>query len=207
MKKIIDKENWIRKEHFDFFDSLENSFWGIAFELDCTKTYNEAKKLKTKFYYLYLHRILTAINKVEEFKVRVENDEIIQYDTIHISTTVLRPDGSFGFSFCEYNSDYEIFSTNIEEEIHRVIKTSGLNMTKETERNDTIHFSAVPWIHFTSLSHAQGFNFKDYVPKISVGKLITKNNRKMMPFSLHSNHALTDGFHAGKFVEELEKIF
>ena len=207
MKKIIDKENWNRKEHFDFFDSLENPFWGIEFEIDCTKTYNDANELNTKFYYLYLHRILTAINKGDEFKMRVENNKIVLFDTIHLSSTVLRPDGTFGFSFCEYNSDYNIFSYNLEEEIHRVMGTSGLNMTKETERNDTVHFSAVPWIHFTGLSHAQGFNYKDYVPKISVGKVITKNNRKIIPFSLHSNHALTDGYHAGKFVKELEKIF
>jgi chloramphenicol O-acetyltransferase type A len=47
----------------------------------------------------------------------------------------------------------------------------------------TIHFSAIPWLNFTSLSHARSYTFPDSSPKISFGKMtISENGKEPCPY-------------------------
>jgi len=54
--KIIDTENWNRKEHFDFFSKMASPFFGIVTEVDCTKAYKKAKENENSFFAYYLHK-------------------------------------------------------------------------------------------------------------------------------------------------------
>jgi chloramphenicol O-acetyltransferase type A len=46
----------------------------------------------------------------------------------------------------------------------------------------TIHFSAIPWLNFTSLSHARSYTFPDSSP-ISFGKMtISENGKEPCPY-------------------------
>ena len=94
--KIIDIEHWNRKEHFEFFSKYDNPYFGIVTEIDCTKAYEKAKKDKVSFFAYYLHKAIIAVNKVEEFKLRILNKEVVLYDKIHAGSTLAREDGTFG---------------------------------------------------------------------------------------------------------------
>ena len=63
----------------------------------------------------------------------------------------------------------------------------------------------MPFLKFTSLSHARSFSFKDSCPKFSFGKMTEENGKKTMAFSIHVNHALADGYHVSLFVDEFQK--
>lgn len=62
--KIINIENWKRKEHFDFFSKMVSPFFGVVAEVDCTKCYDNAKNKGESFFATYLHRSMIAINTV-----------------------------------------------------------------------------------------------------------------------------------------------
>jgi len=47
---------------------------------------------------------------------------------------------------------------------------------------------------------------KDSVPKISFGKFLVKDGKKMMPVSIHVNHALMDGFHVGQYAALFQEL-
>ena len=34
MKRVINLDNWNRKEHFKFFSALDDPFWGITMTVD-----------------------------------------------------------------------------------------------------------------------------------------------------------------------------
>ena len=36
MKKIIDYNNWIRKEHYEWFKNFDEPFFGVVSEVDCS---------------------------------------------------------------------------------------------------------------------------------------------------------------------------
>jgi chloramphenicol O-acetyltransferase type A len=96
------------------------------------------------------------------------------------------------------------FAKITKNEIQRVQTTTGL-FTREFAEN-LIHFSAMPWINFTSFSHARSYTWPDSCPKISFGKMTDENGKKSMSISIHVHHGLMDGIHVGEFVELFQKL-
>ena len=206
MKTLLDLENWNRKEHFAHFSKMEEPFFGATVEIDCTKAYQTAKNLNTSFFIYYLHKTLVAVNTIENFKYRISEGKIYINDCIDASATIGREDGTFGFSLIEYHPDFDIFKENALAEIERIQDTSGL-FTRSFEDDNLIHFSAIPWLNFTSLSHARSYTFPDSCPKISFGKMmISETGKRTIPMSVHVHHGLMDGWHVGKFVDFFQEL-
>ncbi len=206
MKTLLDLENWNRKEHFQFFKQFQEPFFGLTVEIDCTKAYAVAKEFGTSFFAYYLHKTLVAVNTIESFRYRIIDDSIYIYDRIDVSSTIMREDNTFGFSLIEYSPDFEVFAANTFQEIERIKHTPGL-ITREFPNNNLIHFSAIPWVNFTSLSHSRNFTFPDSCPKISFGKMmIADDGKRTMPMSINVHHGLMDGFHVGQFVDCFQEL-
>ena len=205
MKQQIDIKNWNRKEHYEFFSTFEEPFFGITTPIDCTIAFEKSKELNIPFFIYYLHKTLIAINQIENFRYRIENGNVFLYDEIDSSATIMRADKTFGFSFMKFNPDLTEFNKIAFAEIERIQSTSGL-FTREFPEN-LIHFSAIPWINFTSLTHSRSFTLPDSCPKISFGKMITENGKKTMSLAVLAHHGLVDGYHMGMFVEALQNEF
>lgn len=196
--QIIDIANWKRKDHFLFFSQFEEPFFGVTANVECSVAYSRNKQRGGSFFLYYLHCALRAANAVEAFKYRIRGEQVVRHDRIDASPTIHRPDDTFGFSYMTYDPDPDIFLEAAQRESDRVQAGTGLELAEY--RDHIIHFSALPWIHFTSLSHARSFAFKDSVPKISFGKIILDaEGKRWMPVSLHLHHGLADGIDAGKF--------
>ena len=206
MKTLLDIENWNRKEHFLFFKQMEEPFFGATVKIDCTKAYKAAKALDTSFFIYYLHKTLIAVNTIESFRYRILENQIFIHDQINGSATIGREDGTFGFSLIQYNADFIVFEKTARAEIERIQNTTGL-FTRTFEEDNVVHFSSIPWLNFTSLSHARNYSFPDSCPKISFGKMmVAENGKKTMSLSVHVHHGLMDGLHLGKFVDYFQEL-
>jgi chloramphenicol O-acetyltransferase type A len=206
MKTLLDLDNWNRKEHFLFFKQMQEPFFGATVAIDCTKAYETSKTLDTSFFIYYLHKTLNAMNVSESFRYRISNTHIYVHDRIDGSATISRADGTFGFSLIEYHPDYAIFEQTALTEIERIQNTTGL-FTREFNEDNVIHFSAIPWLDFTSLSHARNMTFPDSCPKISFGKMtVSEDGKRTMPMSVHVHHGLMDALHVGQMVDYFQEI-
>lgn len=56
MKYKIDTTTWKRREHYEFFNGMDDPFWGTVVPVDFTECYLEAKKRRTSFFLCSLHR-------------------------------------------------------------------------------------------------------------------------------------------------------
>lgn len=204
MKQVINIDTWARRDHFNFFRQFEEPFFGVTVNVDCTSVYARAKEQGLSFFLYYLHKALAAANSVEAFRYRIGGNEVFLYDVVNASPTINRPDGTFGFSYIDFNPDFHVFAAGAQKEIERVQNSTGLIPAVSGE--NVIHFSSIPWVNFTSLSHARSFSFNDCIPKISFGKMTEANGIKTMPVSIHVHHALMDGYHVGQFVELFQKL-
>jgi chloramphenicol O-acetyltransferase type A len=206
LKTLLDLDNWPRKEHFHFFKQFEEPFFGATVEIDCTTAYTKSKELGASFFIYYLHKTLVAVNTNEPFRYRISDDKIYICDRIDASATIGREDGTFGFSLIQYDPDFDHFKEIALKEIERIQSTTGL-FTRTFENDNVIHFSAIPWLDFTSLSHARSYTFPDSSPKISFGKMkVSENGKRTMPMSIHVHHGLMDGLHLGQFVDSFQHI-
>jgi len=127
------------------------------------------------------------------------------YDVIDGSATIDRDDGTFGFSHIPYFEDLDLFLEKATEELievrtsHRLIR-SGIG-------ENVIHFSALPWLRFTHVSHPRRYARRDSIPKITIGKFRKSGEKRLIPVSVHVNHAVADGLHVGMFFDTLQKLF
>lgn len=206
MKTLLDLDNWNRKEHFLFFKQMQEPFFGVTVEIDCARAYQTSKILDISFFIYYLHKTLVAVNTIENFRYRISNTHIYVYDRIDGSATISREDGTFGFSLIEYNPDIKIFEQTALAEIERIQNTTGL-FTRDFQHDNVIHFSAIPWLNFTSLSHARSMTFPDSCPKISFGKMMAaENGKRTMTMSVHVHHGLMDAMHVGQMVDCFQEV-
>ena len=206
MNKILNIETWKRKEHFQFFSQFKEPFFGITAEVDCTNAHRYCKENNHSFFLYYHHKAITAVNSIEEFRYRIHNDDILIYDTIHTTTTISRDDNTFAFTFFPFKPAFSDYAESAQTAISEVKKSGGLGLSERSARLDVIHFTTIPWIHFTGITHARDYKENDSVPKIAFGKYIKKDGKITMPVSVHVHHGLMDGFHVGKFFNLFEEL-
>jgi chloramphenicol O-acetyltransferase type A len=203
MYRILDIEKWSRKDHFLFFSKFEEPFFGLTVRMDCTKAYETSKSKGSSFFLYYLHSSLLAVNSIEPFRYRIRDNQVLIFDKIIASPTINRENGTFGFSYLDYFEDFIEFEKSAKIEIEKVRNSTGLIPAGSGE--NVVHFSSIPWIDFTSLSHARSFSFPDSCPKISFGKVTESGGIRTMPVSIHVHHALMDGHDVGLFIEEFQR--
>lgn len=204
MKTLIDIEQWNRKEHFLFFSTFEEPFFGVSVKVNCTKAYLKSKEKQVSFFLYYLYRALKAANNVENFRYRIIDNQPYEFIDVHASPTISRPNGTFGFAYIDYYEDENTFYEKALLEIENVKSTNSLLPSVSGE--NVIHFSAIPWLDFTGISHARSFSHPDSCPKISFGKVTEKEGIKTMPVSVHVHHALVDGYHVGLFIDKFQDL-
>ncbi|NER17635.1 CatA-like O-acetyltransferase [Spongiivirga citrea] len=201
--KKLNIDTWVRKDHFNFYKDFDKPFYGLTANVDVKIAREFCDATKNSFFIWYLHKCFTAVNEIESLKYRIDDEgEVSIHEKIGASATINRPNGTFGFSYIDYDSDFDVFQANTQQEIDRVQNSEGL--VPSNGNIGTIHFSAIPWVHFTSLSHAMHSGFKDSIPKISVGKIQERDNQLLMPVSIHVHHALVDGSDIGTFYQRFQ---
>ena len=206
MKTPIDIETWKRKEHFEFFNSFDDPFFSIVTQVDITQAYERIKARQASLFRFYLYCSLKAVNLTDAFKYRILNGQVYSFDPIHASPTIDRGDETFGLAFMNYFPDFKTFSKEAGKEINAVKQSKGLRLTEENKRPDVIHYSVLPWVHFTDLSHPRNFNAGESIPKITFGRFKTNEGKVSLPVSIHAHHGLMDGYHAGKFLDTFQNL-
>jgi chloramphenicol O-acetyltransferase type A len=204
MKTAIDIARWARKDHYQFFSQFEEPFHGITVEIDCTTGYDYARQRNISFFQYYLYQALKAANAIENFRYRIVNKEVFLFNRIDASPTIPRPDGTFGFAYIDYTESEDSFYANATEIIEAEKLATGLKPAVSGE--NVIHFSALPWLNFTAISHARCFSFADSCPKITFGKVKDGSGKRTMPVSVHVHHALADGYHVGLFINKFQEL-
>lgn len=201
--KILNIENWNRKEHFDFFNQFDDPYFSVTIDFDVTNIYKYAKANNLSFFVLYLHACMKALNSIENFRYRIKEDKIIVHDVIHASATILREDNTFGFSFVYYDDSFEQFNKNFDLEKKRVLSTKSLFPIQNSD--DCVYCSAMNWFNFSAHKEPVFGVSKESIPKLAFGKFVKKDKQLKMPVAIAVNHALIDGYHIGQFVDVYQK--
>jgi chloramphenicol O-acetyltransferase type A len=203
MKHKLNIQTWNRKDHFEFFSKFDEPFYGVCVNVDCTIAYRVAKENGISFFLYSLYCSLGAAQIIESFKYRIHGDEVFIYDQINAGTTIARANGTFGYGYMDYNPVLDVFMDTANKEVERI---QGRTDLVRSPNEDLIRYSSLPWIDFTSVSHARMFSVKDSCPRISFGKMTANNDKRTMPVSIHVHHALVDGLHVGHYIDCFQQL-
>ncbi len=205
MARRLDLDTWSRRAHFEYYKHHEQPFFNICTEVDVTGLVEATTGGLHSFFLAALYLSLRAVNGVEELRLRIRGDEVVEHDEVHGGSTVLRPDRTFGFGYFAYESDYSSFEAAGREELERV--RASRTLEDQGERDDLVYFSVLPWISFTSFAHARRCPATESNPRVVFGKRSSAlGGAWRMPLSIEVHHALVDGLHVSEFLDTFQTM-
>jgi chloramphenicol O-acetyltransferase type A len=204
MYAILDIEKWSRRTTYEFFKDYEDPFFNFTANIDVTLLYRFCKSNGLSFSLAALYYSLVTANEIREFRIRLVDGRLVEFDRIHGTQTILNDDETFSFAFFEMKDDVFEFNSagKAAVEKYKALKTFDV----EADRQDLIYYSVIPWVSFTSFKHASRLDKSQTVPRIVFGKIFDAADRKLMPLSVEANHTIMDGIHVGKFFTRFQEL-
>lgn len=201
--KSINKETWARKEYFEHYFSEVPCTYSMTVKLDITKIKNSNKKI----YPTMLYFITKVVNNHSEFRTAFNmNGELGIFDEMLPCYTVFNQDTeTFTNIWTDYSDDYDAFCKLYEKDIELFSSVKGMIAKPNIPPN---HFpvSMIPWTTFEgfNLNLQKGYNY--LLPIFTMGKYSEINGQYLIPLAIQVHHAVCDGFHISRFVNELQKL-
>ena len=210
MYKVLKVEDLKNQSQYRWFKTFTNPCYGLNVKMDVTRVIDYCKKTNTSFFINVLYLITTALNSIDEFKIREVKDEIRLYDTINPTFTVMTDIQVYenaGFKMVdEYSSFYKIAKETIE-------KVKKVTSFKETYNDSTLfddyYMTCAPWISMESMTHplCEG-NFESLtVPRICWDKYRNENGRMVMLLNITVSHCYIDGYTLSKAFNLIQEKF
>jgi chloramphenicol O-acetyltransferase type A len=200
----VDLESWPRRTTYEFFRDYDDPFFNLTAPVDVTHLYRFCKQNDLSFSLTVLYCTQVAVNEIREFRIRLLEGRLVEFDKIHATQTVLNDDETFSFCYFEMHDDVFQFnrSGRAALEKYKALKTFDV----EVDRLDMIYYSVIPWVSFTSFKHATRLDKTQTVPRIVFGKRYDEGSFKKMPLSVEANHTIMDGIHVGRLFNRFQEI-
>ena len=199
----IDINSWKRKEYFEHYFTNVPCTYSMTVKVDITPIKNKLMKL----YPAMLYYISTVVNHHPEFRTAInDSGELGVYSEMLPCYTVFHKDTeTFSNIWTEYSPDFNTFSVAYENDMRKYGNKQGM-IGKPNAPENTFPVSMIPWSTF------EGFNLNlqkgyDYlIPIFTMGKYYQEDGRTILPLAIQVHHAVCDGFHICRFVNELQEL-
>lgn len=197
---VIDRTSWERKEYFEHYLSSVPCTYSFTTKLDISNL----RKKQVPLYPTMLYLLTRTVNKYPEFRMAFRSDgQLVCYEDMHPSYTVFHKDTeTFSNIWTEYSDDFHVFCENYALDLRNYGTCEGLFPKPDLPEN-SFTVSMVPWSSF------DGFNLNteifDYlIPIFTMGKFYEDVGVTYLPFALQVHHAVCDGFHTCRFINDLQ---
>lgn len=205
MHHYLDLDSWPRRSLFEFYRNFDKPYFNVCTRLDVTNllaALSSRKGISVTLTYHYF--ALRTANEIEPFRYRLRQGRVVVHDVVHGGTTILLPDESFGLAYFEYERDFAKFHEAASRAVTQALEAGGGLKLEDTD-DDRLHFTTLPWVSFTSFSHARNWRREESATKIAFGKFAEENGRTWLPISVEVHHALMDGLHVGRFLSQMQE--
>lgn len=204
---LIDIKHWSRKPYFEHYLNNVKCTYSMTANIEITDLLYEIKLKNIKLYPTLIYMIATVVNNHKEFRTCFDHSGSLGYwDSMNPSYTIFHKENeTFSSIWTEYNESFPRFYSDYFDDI----KNYG-NIMKFTpklnEPDNTFPVSSIPWVSFT------GFNLNVYnegtylIPIFTTGKYFKQENKMFIPISIQVHHAICDGYHASRFINEMQEL-
>ena len=199
----IDLDQYDRRQHFEYFSSLQYPYVGITSDVDVSELVRFCKAKNYSFYLTFLHAAALAADGVKELRQRIHNGGIIEYSECPTSHIELLDNNTYCYCTLHHH-------TALSEYIPYAVETRNLcrqnGSIDEDEDVESMYFiSTFPWRHYTAMIQPVAGG-EESTPRITWGKFQEDHHGKLqLPVTLLAHHALVDGIHIAMFYQNLER--
>ncbi len=203
--RFLDIASWPRRDAFAYFRGFDKPYFNVCVKLDVARLKAAVANSGVGSFNLACHFIaLRLANLHEPFRYRLEEGRVRIFDEVCGGATVLRDDESFSFAYLDHDTDYARFAQQGQAAL-AAARSGQVPFDPKLDEAAVIHFTTLPWLHFSSFSHARNWGREDSVPKIAFGRADSDGSHLWLPCSVEVHHALMDGLHLGRYVQALEQ--
>ena len=204
--RYLDLRGWPRRDTFEYFRGFDKPYFNVCTRLDVAALKAAVAARGVGSFSLACHyAALRLANEEEPFRLRLEGGRVRIHGSVQGGATVLRDDESFGFAYLDHCSSWPVFAAQGAAAM-AAARDHHAPFDPRVDHAAVIHFTTLPWIHFSSFSHARNWGREDSIPKISFGRIEPDGARLWLPFSVEVHHALMDGLHLGRYIERMEAV-
>lgn len=196
----IDMESYPRKEHFTYFSAMNNPYVGVTSEVDISGLHSFCREKGFPFFLTLLHEVSAAANAVPQFRQRILNGEIIEFDHCDTSHTVMHTDSTYSYCRLDCRPPLEDFLPNAKAS-HEYAKTHA-TLNDGEDGISLLFISCLPWLTYTSLVQPVPSPADSNV-RITWGKAFDRDGKTLLPVTVLAHHALVDGIHLSEFYREM----
>lgn len=196
MKKLVDINNWERREIYEHFSKLDNPFYSITLDLNVTNIKRYANLNNYSFNNVMVWVCTKSVNAVPAFNMRIINNKLYQLDQSHPTFTTMDKDSEIfkiiriQWVSCCGEFDSKAKSTNLNQ--HSLFDDAPLT-------NDKIFMSSIPWLQFTSATNVKHNDSSNTTPRLIWDQYREVGDELFLHLSIEVNHRTVDGFHIAKF--------
>lgn len=201
--EYIDIDNWQRKEQFYFYKDFDMPYFNLCADVEISNLLTACKRHDISTFSAIVFLISKISNDIDAFRMRIRDDQVVLHSAVHPSFTVLNDKQKLSFCDVTFDPDPHRFLAKAKTEIDNANQTPELNANKDPD--ESLFMSCIPWVKFSSISHAMRLNPCDSVPRFAWGKYEEQENSTIMPLSVQVHHALVDGLHVGEFYQKMEQ--
>ena len=207
MFNYIDVDNWERKEHFDYYRTKIVCGYCMTVKLDITHFLEQVKKNNLRFYPSFIYCAARIVNSMKEFKMGVDAEgRPGYYDVSNPNLTIFHEDNhTFSDLWTEYSPDFKEFYKNTVDNMDKYSTAHGIKVRANQPPN-FFCISCVPWVEYESYNTYTPAGTPNMFPILTFGKFSEKDGKYTMPFTLNISHASADGYHTGKFINDLQEL-
>lgn len=200
---IINKEEWHRKEYFDHYFNEIPCTYSMTVKLDITKIKNSDRKL----YPTMLYFITKVVNRHSEFRTAIDiNGNLGVFDEMLPCYTVFNKESeTFSNIWTQYCDSYDEFCKLYEKDIEMFGSVKKM-VAKPNIPENNFPVSMIPWTTFDGFNLNLQKGYQYLLPIFTMGKYYEENSRYILPLAIQVHHAVCDGFHVSRFVNELQEL-
>ncbi len=197
----IDMEQYKRTGQFDYFQSMSYPYAGMTVQMDITQLMADRKRNGYPFFLTMLYAVVSAANAIPEFRQRIRNGKIIEYDFCIPSYTLALSEGNYCYCKADGNLAFPDFLKDAAEKQEMAKESALLHDGGDFEQ---LYFvSSIPWVNYTSIIQPVPCP-ADSNPRITWGKYENINDKIVLSVSVLVNHALMDGYQISQFFRQLQ---
>ena len=200
--RYVDIQSWPRRDHFEFFSTFDHPHFNLCANMDLTAFYPAVKARGVSFTAAIVYVLARAANAVPEFRYRLLDGKVVEYEVVSPSITVLHDEELFGFCRIDYTEDFAVFAARAAERM--AYAQAHPTLDDGPDADDLLFMTAIPWVSFTSFMHPIHLDPPDSIPRFAWGKFFGDDRLLQMPLSVQAHHALMDGLHMGRYYAKVQ---
>ncbi|CAN7172450.1 CatA-like O-acetyltransferase [Massilia sp. LjRoot122] len=197
-----------RRDRFALFDAMESAAVNICFPLDLPDFRPWCKEQGLAPFHVLLCAVLRAVLKVENFRYRILDGDVIRIDRLIPSFTVVNQHNDLNFAQFDWSDDLREFVARGIAAREQASSMAALNMEYAArtprEAREQVFVTCIPWLAFTSIQHPSASLAQPDIPSFAWGKFRDgAHGRLELPFSVQAHHGFVDGFHIHQLAQQI----